>query len=288
MWALRGLLLAAFITSSATPILADEVWSLGGFKEPESALFDPQRNTIYVSNIVGEATAKDGVGFISKVSPDGKLIELEWIKGLNGPKGLVMKGSDKLYVSDIDQLVEIDVDKGVVSNRWKAEGAQFLNDTAVDGDGRVYVSDMLTDTIYVLDNGSLSVFLQDKGLLHPNGLRVEGNTLLVAAWGGDIQPDFTTKTPGHLLSVDLKTKAISNVGDGTPVGNLDGLEPDGEGNWLVTDWIKGALYRLKKDGKADQLLDLNQGSADLEFIENGKLAIIPLMMDGKLTEYKLK
>jgi len=111
---------------------------------------------------------------------------------------------------------------------------------------------------------------------------------LVAAWGGDIQPDFTTKTPGHLLSVDLKTKAISNVGDGTPVGNLDGLEPDGEGNWLVTDWIKGALYRLKKDGKADQLLDLNQGSADLEFIENGKLAIIPQMMDGKLTEYKLK
>jgi hypothetical protein len=137
MWALRGLLLAAFISSSATPILADEVWSLGGFKEPESALFDPQRNIIYVSNIAGEATAKDGVGFISKVSPDGKLIELEWIKGLNGPKGLVMKGSDKLYVSDIDQLVEIDVDKGVVSNRWKAEGAQFLNDTAVDGDGRV-------------------------------------------------------------------------------------------------------------------------------------------------------
>ena len=51
MWALRGLLLAAFISSSATPILADEVWSLGGFKEPESALFDPQRNIIYVSNI---------------------------------------------------------------------------------------------------------------------------------------------------------------------------------------------------------------------------------------------
>ena len=113
----------------------------------------------------------------------------------------------------IDQLVEIDVDKGEVTNRWAAEGSKFLNDTAVDADGRVYVSDMLTDSIYVLDNGKLSVFLQDKGLLHPNGLRVEGDKLLVAAWGADIQPDFSTKTPGHLLSVDLKTKAISTVGE---------------------------------------------------------------------------
>jgi hypothetical protein len=32
---------------------------------------------------------------------------------------------------------------------------------------------------------------------------------------------------------------------------------------------------------------LNQGSADLEFIENGKLAIIPMMIDGKVNAYKL-
>ena len=223
MWTLRSLLLPAFICSLAAPALSDEAWSLSGFKEPESAFYDPQRNIIYVSNVAGESTAKDGVGFISKMSPDGKMVELEWVKGLNGPKGLVMNGN-KLYVSDIDQLVEIDVDKGEVTNRWAAEVSKFLNDTAVDADGRVYVSDMLTDSIYVLDNGKLSVFLQDKGLLHPNGLRVEGGKLLVAAWGADIQPDFSTKTPGHLLSVDLKTKAITPVGNGMPVGNLDGLE----------------------------------------------------------------
>jgi sugar lactone lactonase YvrE len=284
---IRSIFLSAILALLATPALAEELWSLSGLKEPESALFDPQRNVIYVSNVAGEANAKDGIGFISKVSPDGKLIELEWVKGLNGPKGLVMNGN-KLYVSDIDQLVEIDVDKGQVTNRWKAEGSKFLNDTAVDGNGRVYVSDMLTDSIYVLDDGKLSMFLQDKGLLHPNGLRVEGDKLLVAAWGADIQPDFSTKTPGHLLSVDLKSKAISDVGNGKPVGNLDGLEPDGAGNWIVTDWINGALYRLRPDGKADQLLDLNKGSADLEFLEQDKIAIIPMMMDGKLTAYKVQ
>jgi sugar lactone lactonase YvrE len=81
--------------------------------------------------------------------------------------------------------------------------------------------------------------------------------------------------------------AISNVGNGSPVGNLDGLGSDGAGNWLVTDWVKGALYRLHPDGKADQLTDLNQGSADLEFVENDKLAIVPMMIDNKITAYKI-
>src|SRR5262245_53031155 len=130
---LRSLCLPVFLFLLATPALSEEAWSLAGFKEPESALYDPQRNVVYVSNVAGEADGKDGVGFISKMSPDGKMIEPEWVKGLNGPKGLMMSGN-KLYVSDIDQLVEIDVDKGEVSNRWPAEGAKFLNDTAVDGD----------------------------------------------------------------------------------------------------------------------------------------------------------
>ena len=81
--------------------------------------------------------AKDGVGFISKVSPDGKMVEAEWVKGLNAPKGLVMSG-DKLYVSDVDQLVEIDVNSGKVTNTWTAEGSQFLNDTAADSAGRAH------------------------------------------------------------------------------------------------------------------------------------------------------
>jgi len=37
---------------------------------------------------------------------------------------------------------------------------------------------------------------------------------------------------------------------GEPVGNLDGLEPDGQGGYLATDWFSGALYRLDADGKA--------------------------------------
>jgi len=40
-------------------------------KVPESVCFDAGRNVIYVSNVAGSPTDKDGNGFISKVSPDG-------------------------------------------------------------------------------------------------------------------------------------------------------------------------------------------------------------------------
>jgi sugar lactone lactonase YvrE len=281
-----GLFSVLLLGLAGSPATADEVWSLDGFKAPESVLFDAKRNVFYVSNIAGEPNGKDGVGYISKVSPDGKLQAAEWVTGFDAPKGMVMK-DDTLFVTDIDRLMAVDVESGKVTGKWAAEGAQFLNDPAVDEAGRVFVSDMLANRIYVLDNDALSVWLEGEDLLHPNGLRVEDGRLLVAGWGRDIQPDFSSKTPGHLIAIDLKTKAISDIGPGEPVGNLDGLESDGAGNWLVTDWVAGALFRIHADGKAEQLMDLNQGSADLEFMEKEKLVIIPMMMDGKLVATKL-
>ena len=49
---------------------------------------------------------------------------------------------------------------------------------------------------------------------------------------------MSTDVPGHLKAVDYKTKAITDLGD-QPVGNLDGLESDGKGGYLATDWVEG-------------------------------------------------
>lgn len=274
----------SFLTQAVT---AAEVWSATGFKNPESVLYDQARKVLYVSNVDGGPTDKDGAGHISKLSADGVVLEAEWVTGLDAPKGLVMRG-DELFVPDIDRLVAIDVKSGKITGTWNAEGAKFLNDPAVGDDGRVFVSDMLNNSIYVLDGDSFSLWLQDDALQHPNGLRIEDGRLLIAPWGKDIQEDFSTKVLGHMIAVDLASKAISTVGSGVPVGNLDGLEPDGQGNWLVTDWIAGALYRLKADGSFDLLADLNQGSADLEVVDNGALAIIPMMNDNTVVAHTTK
>ena len=274
----------AALSILATPLVysADELWSAEGFSNPESALYDSSRNTIYVSNVNGGPTDKDGKGHISRLSVNGTMQDPIWVEGLNAPKGLIQFG-DHLYVSDIDQLIAIHLENGKVDGTWEADGAKFLNDLAVDQQGQVYVSDMLTNSIYRLDEDrNLSLWLQSEELQHPNGLKVDGDRLLIAPWGKDLQDDFSTKVPGHLIAVDLNSKEIISVGSGQPVGNLDGLESDGKGNWLVTDWVAGALFRIDNEGNADMLLDMNQGSADIGVINDKNLVLVPMMMDNKV------
>jgi len=286
--ALVGLLSLAIWGLSSGPAAAEpaQVWEATGFKGPESVIHDGGRSVLYVSNVNGDPVDKDGNGFISKLGIDGSVLEASWVTGLDGPKGMALY-RDRLYVADIDRLVEIDVNTGTIVGDYAAPGSKFLNDVAVDRSGRVYVSDMMDDAIYRLDQGAFQLWVKDKKLEAPNGLFVEGDRLLVAAWGV-LTDGFATKVPGHLKSVSLSSKAISSLGNGTAVGNLDGLEADGKGSFLVTDWMSGGLYRIDPSGKADLLLDLNQGSADLEYIAAQGLAIIPMMMDGKVTAYKVE
>ena len=63
----------------------EQVWEAAGFEAPESALYDAERDVIYVSNVVGQAAEKDGQGYISKLGPDGQVVEQQWATGLNAP-----------------------------------------------------------------------------------------------------------------------------------------------------------------------------------------------------------
>jgi DNA-binding beta-propeller fold protein YncE len=274
--------LAASLSGFAFAAQAEvkELWSLGGFMHPESAYADGAGG-YFVSNVNGGPLDKDGNGFISKVSADGKMTTLKWIEGLNAPKGMVMNGG-KLYVSDIDNLVEIDPAAGKITATYPAEGAVFLNDTAVDEAGNVYVSDIAKRKIWQLKDGKMSVWYEKDDLMHPNGLRVEGGKLIVAGWGKEMQDDGSTKVPGNLFTIDLATKELANMGSGEGIGNLDGLERGTNGSFIVTDFMKGALLRIKEDGTSEMLMDMNAGSADLEVSEDGKTAIVPVMMDDKI------
>ena len=56
-----------------------------------------------------------------------------------------------LYVADITDLVQIDIDSGKIIKRFNAPGSSFLNDVVADNQGNIYVSDTDTNTIYKLD-----------------------------------------------------------------------------------------------------------------------------------------
>ena len=275
---------AAFVGACAQqPVV---LWETTGLKTPESALPVPAEGFAYVSNVAGKPTDKDGNGFISTVSlADGKIIALEWAKGLDAPKGLALAGG-KLYAADIDKLVEIDAKTGKVLAKYDAPGSQFLNDVAADAQGNVYVSDSNTSTIWRLADGKFEKWIDDPALKFPNGLHVSGDKLIIAAWGAP-GTSAQSSAPSNLVEVLLADKKISDLGDGTPVGNLDGIEPIGD-DFLVTDWVAGALYRIDRKGKATQLLDLKQGSADIGYVPETGLLLIPMMLDDKLVAYKVQ
>ncbi len=275
--------LAAAPSAYSAPAM---LWEVQGLANPESALPDVKAGIIYVSNVNGAPNAKDGNGSISTVSLDGKVIAQKWSTGFNAPKGLALSGG-KLYAADIDELVEIDTKDGTITKRYPAKDAKFLNDVAADAAGNVYVSDMVTSTIWKLSGGMFTVWLADAKLENPNGLLVEDGNLRVGAWG--VMTDgFATKVPGHLISVALDSKAITTVGDGTPFGNLDGLEPLGGGAYLVTDWMSGKVMKYHAGGKVETLLELGQGAADIGYDAASKTMFVPQMSKGTLAAYKVE
>ena len=64
-----------------------------------------------MSSINGQILEKDGNGYISRLSPDGKVVSAKWVTGLNAPKGLRSAGG-VLWVADIDEVVAIDIGSG--------------------------------------------------------------------------------------------------------------------------------------------------------------------------------
>src|SRR5919197_5623155 len=276
----------------------NKLWeTLTDLKNPESVAYAPKQNVLFVSNVNGKPDQKDQNGFISKVSPsNGSIIELKWVTGLNAPKGIAISNNNtRLYVSDITDLVEIDIASAKIIKHFNAPGSSFLNDVVVDNQGNIYVSDTGTNTFYKLDanlgnsTSSLQVWLQSPQLNGPNGLHMDNNKnkLIVVSLGP------LSKPGGGIEVIDIKNKTISSLGKAgttSPFGGLDGIVSDAtETHYYVTDNPAGKIYTVNADGTGYiTLINLHtQGAADLGSITRQSTIIIPLMQDNKLVAYKL-
>ena len=270
-------------SAKADPSSLELNWELEGLSNPESVIYDDKLNHLYVSNINGSGVEKDGNGFISIISLDGKMIQEKWVIGLNAPKGLAIFGRT-LYTSDIDELVAIDINSGRIINKFKVNDAKFLNDVTANKNGDIYISDMLLNRIHLLTEDNFSIWIESSELEAPNGLLALEDEIILGSWG-KMTEGFATEIPGHLKRISIKDKTIQSIGDGSSVGNLDGVESDDNGGFYITDWISGKLLHINSSGDVSELLDLPQGSADHEVIIQKNLIFIPLMKDNKLLSY---
>ncbi len=279
--ACTGLLLPG-ITAAHTENLELQ-WKLSGMKNPESVVYDAKREVLYVSNMDGSPLDKNGTGFIARVTLQGELEQLKWVQGLHAPKGMAIV-EDRLYVSDVDALAEIDIPSGKLVKRHLAPQVNFLNDVAATADGWVYVSDMKANILYRLETDGLQIWLQDAALNFPNGLYAQPGRLVIGCWGAE------EAGGGAMLSVSLKDLSIRPLGNSKPIGRLDGVEQDREGDFYVTDWMAGKLLHVSPHGEVETLLELQEkGSADIEYIPELDLLLLPMMLgdDQRLLAYRM-
>lgn len=254
-----------------------KVWdSTNTLRTPESVLYYPAEDILFVSNINGNGADKDNNGFISKMDLNGKIVTLQWATGLSAPKGMGISGN-KLYVTDIDRLVMLDVTAGAILKTYQVPEPVYLNDVTVAANGIIYVSDNRNDKIYFLQNDSLKVFMEGASLQKPNGLYAEANRLVV----GSTQSNA-------LRFIDLQTKQITEVTNG--LGISDGIVPAGKGSYFVSDW-NGRIFWINAKGEKKLLLDTTGAkinSADIEYIPAKKLLLVPTFNDNRVAAYKVR
>ena len=224
-----------------------QAFNLSSFDTPESMQVDPETGAYYISNINGDPLAKDGNGYISKVTANGNTVIQKFIGGkpddplLNAPKGLVVIGKD-IFVTDIDVIKALDKETGKLTatidlRPWKVK---FLNDLTMDPSGYLYVSDMLTNRIFKVDpkkNYDVKLYSDSPALGGPNGLVINprSRNLMVVTWDSGQLLEIDPAGHIHVLKRGLK--------------GLDGIDYDQDGNLYVSSFEKGEIYRIPLYGR---------------------------------------
>ncbi|HYE56770.1 MAG TPA: ATP-binding protein [Chitinophagaceae bacterium] len=238
---------------------------------PESVLPDIKNGILYVSLIDGPSWIADGKGGIGKLSIDGKKYDSTWITGLNAPKGMGIH-SNRLYVADMGELVIVDIAKGKIEKKLAIETAQGLNDVAITSKGVVFVSDSRGSKIWRVENDMALLYLDS--LRGVNGLKVVNDELIIAAGRSFIKADAN--------------KNITKIAE-LPQGG-DGIEPVGNGDFIVTAWA-GYIFYVHADGRVDTILETHaekKNTADIGYDPAKRIVYVPTFNGKTVAAYILK
>ncbi len=254
----------------------------GGFQTPESILVDTKNDVYLVSNINGNPSEADNNGFISKVAPDGTILELKWLEGgvggisLNAPKGMALVGNS-LYITDLNVVRVFDKNSKRSLGTIKIPDSSFLNDLATDNMGNVYVSDSGlkpdfspsgTAAVYKINRlREITAVAKGEALALPNGLSVANGELYVVPFGSkDV----------YTLGANGKQTNVVQL----PGGSLDGIEWF-NGAWYISSWETSSVYSIK-NGVVSVVVDKIPSPADIGIDTKRGHLLIPVFNENRL------
>lgn len=264
-----AILLSVNITFAQKKIVA--LWETKGLPTPESTLFVARDQVLYVSLIDGGSMDKDGKGGVAKLGLDGQVKDLNWVTGMDAPKGLHLY-EDLLYVADLTAVLVVDVITGNEIRRIEVPGSIMLNDVTGDDNGVIYVSDTRANKIFELRNNKAALFLDNTS--NVNGLKFHKGSLYAL-----VDKELWQ------INAAKQTKVLAK-GFELPA---DGLEPVGEGDFLVSCW-GGLIYYVYADGRKDLLLDVRgkQNTADIGFDPKSNTLYVPTFNNNSVQAFKLQ
>ena len=262
-----------FLLLLSAPAFAFEV---SGLSVPESFIVDDETGNYFISNINGKPTEKNNSGFITKLNPDGSVVDKKFVQGgrngvtLHAPKGLLISG-DTLYAADIDHVRGFDKNNGgqKVSIDLRPFKPKFLNDLAQDYSGMIYVTDMGTNRIFSIDpaNGNkVSVFASGPELASPNGISFSAVKKKLL---------FANADTGELYWLDERGKPSQFETKKRLDRDLDGIDFDREGNLYVSTFTGGMIYKIDRQGEVQQIMTHLVTPADISLDRVNRLILVP-------------
>ncbi len=267
----------AFIFLRAQEVEIIKLWETDKIlNTPESIRFFPEEDVLFVSNINGSGSAKNGLGYISIVNTDATIKEKQWVKGLNAPKGMDILDR-QLFISDIDELTIVNIDSAKIIKKIPVKGAKYLNDVSADTIfQRIYISDSKAGKLivyaYDIQLDSVYIFYENPDIKIANGLTNTTENLYIGS--------------KNLYRLSKDSLSLSTLVKNTK--EIDGLEAFSDTVFIGTNW-NGHIFGLTSDGKQHTLENskaLGYYTADVGIDKKNHKLYVPTSTQNSIIAYK--